>query len=81
MNIRLPALVDDTERPMFHVALEFIVVHLTTDETFGVKHGILRVGVESILGRVSDPRLTVSTGRKWMRYGNLQSFVVTKADP
>lgn len=57
---RLPTLIDDTERPVFDVALEFIVVHLTANETFGVEHGIFRVGMEGILGRVSDTGTTVS---------------------
>lgn len=42
------------ERPVLDVALELGIIHLTTDETFGVKNCVLRVGVESVLGGVTN---------------------------
>jgi len=39
---------------MLHVFFKICLVHLTPNETFGVKDGVGRVGVECVLGRVTD---------------------------
>lgn len=43
-------LLGDLEGPMLHIALEFGIIHLATDETFSVKHCVCRIRVESVLG-------------------------------
>jgi len=40
--------------PMLLVTLDFRIFHLTTNQTLSVKDGIFRVGVEGILGGVTD---------------------------
>lgn len=49
------------EWPVLHVTLDFGIIHLATDETFGVKDSVGRVGVESVLGRVTDTVSGMST--------------------
>ena len=39
---------------MFLVTLDFRVFHLTTNQTFSVKDSVFRVGVEGILGGITD---------------------------
>jgi hypothetical protein len=39
---------------MFHITLHLGVIEFSTNETFGVKHGIFRICVECILGRVAN---------------------------
>ena len=39
---------------MFLVTLDFRFVHLATDQTLGVKDSVFRVGVEGILGGITD---------------------------
>ena len=46
----LAVFLGDLEGPMLHIALEFGIIHLATDETFGVKHCVCRIRVESVLG-------------------------------
>ena len=59
------ALVSDTDRglavdllnlkgPVLHVALDFGIVHLAANKTLSVEDGVLRVGVEGVLGAVTD---------------------------
>lgn len=63
LDSRLPTLVDHIEREVFNIPLEFIVIHLTTNETFGIKDSILGVGMESILGSVSNTREILTLAR------------------
>jgi len=39
---------------MLLVTLDLRIVHLTTNQTLSVEDGIFRVGVESVLGGVTD---------------------------
>ena len=39
---------------MFLVALDFWIIHLATNQTFGIKDSVFRVGMESVLGSVTD---------------------------
>ena len=39
---------------MFLVTIDFWIIHLTTNETFGVENGVFRVGVVGVLGGVAD---------------------------
>lgn len=55
LNRRLPTLLNDLEWPMLDVALDFGLVHLATDETLSVEHGVFWVGVECVLCGVTDP--------------------------
>ena len=40
--------------PMLLVTLDLRIVHLTTNQTFSVEDSVLRVGVEGVLGGVTD---------------------------
>ena len=62
LDARLPTLSGDLEGPMLHVALDFWVISLSSDESFGVEHGVFRVGVECILSGVTDESLVVCEG-------------------
>lgn len=42
------------EWPMFDVPFDIGVVHLATNETFGVKDSVGRIGVEGVLGAVTN---------------------------
>lgn len=50
-------LLRNLERPVPHITDDIGIVHLTTDETFGVKDSVGGVGVESVLGRVTDTKM------------------------
>lgn len=48
----LPA--NNSERPVLLILLDVGLVDTTTDETLGIEDGVPGVGVESVLGRLSD---------------------------
>lgn len=48
--------------PMLLITQYFWIIHLTTDETLSVEDGVFRVGVEGILGRVTDETFVVREG-------------------
>ena len=50
----LAGLLNDLERPVLHVLLNFRVVELATDETLRVEDRVLRVGVECVLRGITD---------------------------
>ena len=54
LDNRFSTLVVDLEGPVLHVALDFRIVILATDKTLCVEDGVFGVGVECILGRVTD---------------------------
>ena len=49
-----PALLCDLEGPVLHILLNIGVVHLAANETLGIEDGVLGVGVEGVLGGVTD---------------------------
>ena len=49
-----PTLLRNLERPVLHVTNDVWVVHLAANETLGVEDGVLGVGVEGVLGGVTD---------------------------
>ncbi len=53
-NSGLSVLLGNLEGPVFHVTLDFGIVHLATNKTFRVKDSVGRVGVEGVLGGVAD---------------------------
>ena len=55
--------------PMLDVALQLWLIHLTTDETFGIKDRVGRVRVERIFGRVTDPSFEVRAKVKEETHG------------
>jgi hypothetical protein len=67
LNSRLPSVVDHVERPVLHIPFEFIVIHLTTNQTFGVEDSVLGVGMEGILGRVSNAGKILSQAKGRMK--------------
>jgi len=81
LDSRLTGLVDDVKRPVSHISFQFIGLHLSTDETFGIKDSIFGIRVESILGRVSNTGEIMSREGKWMKYGNIQLFILSEANP
>ena len=54
LNDRFSTLVVDLERPVLHVALDLRIVILAADKTLCVEDSVFGVGVECILGRVTD---------------------------
>ena len=64
---RLSTLLLDLERPVLHVLLHLVLIHLATDKTFGVEDRVRGVRVEGVLGGVTDteaPPLALVTDRK-----------------
>jgi len=49
-NSGFAVLLCDHEGPMLHIALEFGIVHLATDETLSVEHCVCGIRVEGVLG-------------------------------
>ena len=47
---------------MLLITQYFWIIHLTTDETLSVEDGVFRVGVEGILGRVTDETFIIREG-------------------
>lgn len=54
LNGWFATLADNLERPVLLIALDLWVTNLTTDETFGVEHGVFGVGMECVLCAVTD---------------------------
>ena len=54
---------------MLNIALQLWLIHLTTDETFGIEDRVGRVRVECIFGRVTDPSFEVRTRPKEQTHG------------
>ena len=48
--------VRDFEGPMFCVFLDFRLIELSTNESFGVKDSVLRIIVECVFRRITDTR-------------------------
>lgn len=44
----------DLEWPVLHVALNIVVIEVTTNKTFRVEHGIFWVRVERVLCRITN---------------------------
>ena len=61
---RLASAVDDGERPVLHVLLEFGLVELAADQALCVEYGVLRIGGECVLGGVTNTRVNVSTDNR-----------------
>ena len=50
----LTTLVDDGEREVFHIGLNFGVIELASNETLSIEDGVLRVRVISIFSSITD---------------------------
>ena len=48
------ALLRNLERPVRNIADNIGVIHFTPNKTFGIENSVLGVGVEGVLGRVTD---------------------------
>ena len=48
--------------PMLHILLNFRIRELATNKTLSVEDGVFRVGVEGILGRVTDETFIIREG-------------------
>jgi hypothetical protein len=55
-------LVDDSERPVLHISLDFGIVEATTDETLSIEDGVLGVHSSLVLGSVTNKALVVREG-------------------
>jgi hypothetical protein len=55
----LSSLVDDLERPVLHVGLDLSVGELASDQSLGVKDGVVGVHGDLVLGGISDETLRV----------------------
>ena len=66
LDDRLVVLRRHLEWPVLHVALHFWVVDLATNEALRVEDGILGIGVECILRRITDqPFLVREADPRW----------------
>ncbi len=73
--MRLVALLaNDLERPMLHVRDETIVVHLATNKTLSIEHGIDRIHGSLVLCGITDQALGLS--ERNTRRGGAVSMVV-----
>lgn len=85
LDRRLPTLLNDLERPVLDVVLDFRLVHLATDETLSIEHGGFWVGVEGVLCRVTNSANEIlyqnaKHGEFW-RSRSLPMFIVSERDP
>lgn len=55
-------LVNDSERPVLHISLDFGIVEATTDETLSIEDGVLGVHSSLVLGSVTNKALIVREG-------------------
>ena len=62
LDARHPTLSGDLEGPMLHVALDFWVISLSSDESFGVEYGVFGIGMEYVLGGVTDESFAFCEG-------------------
>ena len=70
---------------MLLVTLDFRILHLATNQTLSVKDSVFRVGVEGVLGGVTDPaEMNAPLGvqpRGTRPIEDSQSFLVREGDP
>ena len=70
---------------MLLVTLDFRILHLATNQTLSVKDSVFRVGVEGVLGGVTDPaEMNAPLGAQpWgtRQIEDSQSFLVREGDP
>jgi hypothetical protein len=55
-------LVNDSERPVLHISLDFGIVETTTDETLSIEDGVLGVHSSLVLGSITNKALVVREG-------------------
>ena len=70
---------------MLLVTLDFRILHLATNQTLSVKDSVFRVGVEGVLGGITDPaEINGPLGaqpRGTRLIEDSQSFLVREGDP
>ncbi len=54
LNHRLSTLGDNLERPVLRITFNFSVIEVAPNETLRIEDSVLWVGVECILGRVTN---------------------------
>ena len=57
----LVVLVDDGEWEEFDVRLDRWLIPATTDQTLNIKHGVLRIAGQLILGGISDQTISLTS--------------------
>lgn len=62
------------ERPVLHVLLHDLIVELPSDESLGIKDGVVRILGHLVLGRISDEPLSFREGD--IRRGGPVSLIV-----
>lgn len=62
LDERLGVLVNDLERPVLHVALDFSVGETTTNKTLGIEDGVDGVHGDLVLCGISNKTLVVREG-------------------
>ena len=55
-------LVDNGERPVLHISLDFGIIETTTDETLGIEDGVLGVHSSLVLGSITDKTFGIREG-------------------
>lgn len=59
LNDGLAGLVDDLERPVLHIGLDFSIGKLAADQTFRIENGVVGIHGDLVLGGITDQALRV----------------------
>ena len=62
LNLGLATIIDKIERPMFHIPLDSVVAKVSTNETFGVEHGVAGIHGHLVFGGISNQPFGVGKG-------------------
>ncbi len=65
---------DNLERPVSHVLLDDIIMEFSSDESLGIKDGVLRVFNDLVLSSITDESLSLSEGD--IRRGSSVTLVI-----
>ena len=64
LDVRLSILLDDLERPVFHIGLNFSIGITTSDQTLGVEDSVVRVHGNLVTSSITNQTLGVCEGNE-----------------